>query len=131
MSEDPLRTSSARVASGPSRRLARPGGEEREQLVLEDFSDPAAEGLRLVGGVGGLRNDPVDDADLLEVDGEDPLRLGHLGGVVDRIVAESPDAADEPETFCRRVGEVLEDELLALLASGPGEPTARAARYAG
>ncbi len=52
-------------------------------------------------------------------------------GVVDRIVAESPDAADEPETFCRRVGAVLEDELLALLASGPGEPTARAARYAG
>lgn len=52
-------------------------------------------------------------------------------GVVDRIVAESPDAADEPETFCRRVGEVLEDELLGLLASGPGEPTARAARYAG
>lgn len=52
-------------------------------------------------------------------------------GVVDRIVAESPDAADEPEAFCRRVGTVLEDELLALLASGPGEPTARAARYAG
>lgn len=52
-------------------------------------------------------------------------------GVVDRIVAESPDAADEPESFCRRVGAVLEDELLALLASGPGEPTARAARYAG
>ncbi len=52
-------------------------------------------------------------------------------GVVDRIVAESPDAADEPETFCRRVGAVLEDELLALLASGPGDPTARAARYAG
>ena len=51
-------------------------------------------------------------------------------GVVDRIVAESPDAADEPESFCRRVGTVLEDELLALLASGPGEPTARAARYA-
>ncbi|MEU6138135.1 carboxyl transferase domain-containing protein [Nocardioides sp. NPDC047086] len=52
-------------------------------------------------------------------------------GVVDRIVAESPDAADEPEAFCRRVGAVLEDELLALLTSGPGEPTARAARYAG
>ncbi len=52
-------------------------------------------------------------------------------GVVDRIVAESPDAADEPETFCRRVGAVLEDELLALLASGPGDPTTRAARYAG
>ncbi|MFE6647348.1 carboxyl transferase domain-containing protein [Nocardioides sp. NPDC057772] len=52
-------------------------------------------------------------------------------GVVDRIVAESPDAADEPEAFCRRVGAVLEDDLLGLLASGPGEPTARAARYAG
>ncbi|MFI5622429.1 carboxyl transferase domain-containing protein [Nocardioides sp. NPDC051685] len=52
-------------------------------------------------------------------------------GVVDRIVAESPDAADEPEAFCRRVGRILEDELLALLASGPGDPTSRAARYAG
>lgn len=52
-------------------------------------------------------------------------------GVVDRIVAESPDAADEPEAFCRRVGTVLEEELLALLAFGPGAPTARAARYAG
>ncbi|MFD7075507.1 carboxyl transferase domain-containing protein [Nocardioides sp. NPDC059952] len=52
-------------------------------------------------------------------------------GVVDRIVAESPDAADEPEDFCRRVGAALEEELLALLTSGPGNPTARAARYAG
>ncbi|GGR45872.1 acetyl-CoA carboxylase carboxyl transferase subunit beta [Nocardioides luteus] len=52
-------------------------------------------------------------------------------GVVDRIVAESPDAADEPEEFCRRVGSILEDELLGLLRSGPGEPTARAARYTG
>src|SRR6478609_8029921 len=32
-------------------------------------------------------------------------------GVVDRIVAEHPDAADEPEEFCRRVGEVLRFEL--------------------
>ncbi|TQL66722.1 acetyl-CoA carboxylase carboxyl transferase subunit beta [Nocardioides albertanoniae] len=52
-------------------------------------------------------------------------------GVVDRIVPETPDAADELEAFCRRVGEALEDELLALLAAGPGDPTARAARYAG
>lgn len=35
-------------------------------------------------------------------------------GVVDRIVPELPDAADEPEAFCRRVGEVLEHELAAL-----------------
>jgi acetyl-CoA carboxylase carboxyl transferase subunit beta len=35
-------------------------------------------------------------------------------GVVDRIIAERPDAADEPEDFCRRVGAVLEHELSAL-----------------
>jgi acetyl-CoA carboxylase carboxyl transferase subunit beta len=35
-------------------------------------------------------------------------------GVVDRIVAEQPDAADEPEEFCRRVGEVLRFELARL-----------------
>jgi acetyl-CoA carboxylase carboxyl transferase subunit beta len=32
-------------------------------------------------------------------------------GIVDRIVAEHPDAADEPEEFCRRVGDVLRFEL--------------------
>ncbi len=37
-------------------------------------------------------------------------------GIVDRIVPESPDAADEPEEFCRRVGEVLRQELAVLLA---------------
>jgi acetyl-CoA carboxylase carboxyl transferase subunit beta len=35
-------------------------------------------------------------------------------GIVDRIVAERPDAADEPEEFCRRVGAVLEHELATL-----------------
>jgi acetyl-CoA carboxylase carboxyl transferase subunit beta len=51
-------------------------------------------------------------------------------GIVDRIVPELPDAADEPEAFCRRVGAVLEAELTALLAAGPGSPATRAARYA-
>jgi hypothetical protein len=32
-------------------------------------------------------------------------------GVVDRVVAELPDAADEPEAFCRRLGVVVEEEL--------------------
>ncbi len=32
-------------------------------------------------------------------------------GVVDVIVPELPDAADEPEEFCRRVGQVLRHEL--------------------
>src|SRR4029453_5081483 len=39
----------------------------------------------------------------------------HARGIVDRIVAELPDAADEPEAFCQRVGAVLEHELAALL----------------
>jgi len=51
-------------------------------------------------------------------------------GVVDRIVPEMPDAADEPEAFCRRVGGVLREELTALLVAGPGSPEVRAARYA-
>jgi hypothetical protein len=44
-------------------------------------------------------------------------------------VAELPDAADEPEAFCQRVGAVLEHELAALLESGPGSPADRARRY--
>lgn len=51
-------------------------------------------------------------------------------GIVDRIIPELPDAADEPDEFCRRVGGVLEAELTALMATGPGTPAARAARYA-
>jgi acetyl-CoA carboxylase carboxyl transferase subunit beta len=50
-------------------------------------------------------------------------------GVVDRIVAERPDAADEPEEFCRRVGAVLEHELAALVAAGPGTAQRRTRRY--
>lgn len=50
-------------------------------------------------------------------------------GIVDRIVTEHPDAADEPEAFCQRVGAVLEHELAALLDSGPGSPADRARRY--
>jgi acetyl-CoA carboxylase carboxyl transferase subunit beta len=39
--------------------------------------------------------------------------------IVDRIVPELPDAADEGEAFLRRVGAVLEAELGALLRSTP------------
>jgi acetyl-CoA carboxylase carboxyl transferase subunit beta len=53
----------------------------------------------------------------------------HRSGVVDRIVAEQPDAADEPEEFCRRVGAVLEWELTSLLANGPGDAEQRTRRY--
>ncbi|MGH8964820.1 MAG: carboxyl transferase domain-containing protein, partial [Actinomycetes bacterium] len=39
----------------------------------------------------------------------------HAAGIVDRIVAEKPDAADEPEEFCARLGGVLRYELASLL----------------
>jgi acetyl-CoA carboxylase carboxyl transferase subunit beta len=32
-------------------------------------------------------------------------------GIVDVVVAERPDAADEPEEFCARVGQVIRHEL--------------------
>ena len=52
-------------------------------------------------------------------------------GVVDRIVAERPDAADEPEAFCRRVGAVLEHELAALFhADVASLRSRRASRFA-
>ena len=35
-------------------------------------------------------------------------------GIVDRIVVEKPDAADEPEEFCARLGDVLRYELAEL-----------------
>lgn len=35
-------------------------------------------------------------------------------GVVDSVIAEVPDAADEPEAFCRRVGRLVQHELGAL-----------------
>lgn len=51
-------------------------------------------------------------------------------GIVDRIVAEHPDAAEEPVDFCLRLGGVLAHELAGLLEQGPGTPAHRAARYA-
>ena len=51
-------------------------------------------------------------------------------GVVDRVVAELPDAADEPDAFLGRLGAVLESELLTLLRQDDEERfAARLARY--
>ena len=51
-------------------------------------------------------------------------------GIVDRIVAERPDAADEPEEFCARLSDVLRFELAALMQRDSATVTAdRAARY--
>ncbi len=51
-------------------------------------------------------------------------------GIVDRVVPEHPDAADEPEEFCRRVGRVLQEELATLLRQDRGPRLERRlARY--
>ena len=55
----------------------------------------------------------------------------HRRGIVDVIVPESPDAADEPEEFCRRVGHHLAAELARLIADGPGDLVRRTQRYLG
>jgi acetyl-CoA carboxylase beta subunit len=42
-------------------------------------------------------------------------------GIVDRVVPERPDAADEPVAFCQRLGRVLGEELANLLGRDDGE----------
>src|SRR5690606_27200636 len=53
-------------------------------------------------------------------------------GIVDRIVAEHSDAADEPEEFCRRLGRVLRYELAELTSKSTHTLLAqRLQRYSG
>ncbi|TDC52717.1 acetyl-CoA carboxyl transferase [Actinomadura sp. KC345] len=48
------------------------------------------------------------------------------GGLADALVDERPDAADEPEAFCRRAAAAVEAGLSGLVPAGPA---ARQARY--
>ncbi len=51
-------------------------------------------------------------------------------GIVDRIVPERPDAADEPEAFLSRLSRAIEYELAVLLEVPPADrAAARTARY--
>lgn len=50
-------------------------------------------------------------------------------GVVDVVVEECPDAAQEPVGFCRRMGEVIAVELQTLTGSGFPRLQSRRARY--
>jgi acyl-CoA carboxylase subunit beta len=51
-------------------------------------------------------------------------------GIADRVIAERPDAADEPDAFLARTGAALEHELATLLRRPPGGLLpARLARY--
>ncbi|WP_309136269.1 carboxyl transferase domain-containing protein [Nocardioides campestrisoli] len=74
-----------------------------------------------------VHRDTEHAPEMARAQGVRALDLKRLG-IVDRIVAEHPDAADEPAAFCRRVGAVLEHELIGLLARGPGTPQERAQR---
>ncbi len=51
-------------------------------------------------------------------------------GIVDRVVLEEPDAADDPEAFCARLGLVLQHELVHLMRTPAARRHAdRLARY--
>ena len=62
-----------------------------------------------------------------EMAAEQSVRAGDLvrAGIVDRIVDERPDAADEPAGFCLRLGAALADELYQLMLLPPGERSRR------
>ena len=81
----------------------------RGKSALEDYFDHAPE----LAGAQGIRS-----ADLLR------------NGIVDQIVPEHPDAADEPTEFARRLGTAIARELYALRAQPAGDRyAARLDRY--
>ncbi len=67
-----------------------------------------------------VHRDPSRAAEMAAKQGVRSLDLLRAG-VIDRIVAERPDARDEPEAFCRRMGQVLEHELVTLLRADPAD----------
>ena len=81
-------------------------------------------------GASAIVHRDLDHApDMARAQGVRSLDL-RRAGIVDRIVAERPDAADEPEAFCARLSEVLRFELAALMQRDSATVVAdRAARY--
>ncbi len=77
------------------------------------------------GGAAILYRDPGRAEEVAAAQGIRSVDL-RASRIVDRIVAERPDAADEPEEFLTRLVDVIEDELTRLLAGPAG--TRRAAR---
>ena len=61
-----------------------------------------------------VHRDTAHAPDMARAQGVRSLDLREAG-IVDRIVVEKPDAADEPEEFCARLGQVLRYELAQLL----------------
>ena len=72
-------------------------------------------------GASAIVHRTVDRAD--EMAAHQGVRATDLwrAGIVDRVVPERPDAADEPVEFCRRLGRVLGEELAGLLGRDDGE----------
>jgi len=66
-------------------------------------------------GASAIVHRTVDRAD--EMAAHQGVRATDLwrAGIVDRVVPERPDAADEPVEFCERLGRVLGEELAGLL----------------
>lgn len=66
-------------------------------------------------GASAIVHRTVDRAD--EMAAHQGVRATDLwrAGIVDRVVPERPDAADEPNEFCLRLGRVLGEELAGLL----------------
>lgn len=76
-----------------------------------------------------VHRDTEHAADMARSQGISAVELAEQG-IVDLVVAEHPDAADEPADFARRVGAALEWELLTLARLEPAERLRqRADRY--
>jgi acetyl-CoA carboxylase alpha subunit len=81
------------------------------------------------GAAAILYRDAGRAAEIAEAQGVRSVDL-LAAGIVDRIVAEHPDAADEPAEFCRRLSYVIQYELAKLVTMNPTERLgARLARY--
>ncbi|MFJ9846591.1 carboxyl transferase domain-containing protein [Kitasatospora sp. NPDC101155] len=76
-----------------------------------------------------VHRDGAHAAELARTQGIGAHHLAEVG-LVDEVVPELPDAAEEPEAFCARMGAALGTALDVLAATGEAERlTARAARH--
>lgn len=76
-----------------------------------------------------VHRDPSHAAEMARAQGVGAFSLRDAG-IVDEIAAETPDAADEPEAFCRRLGSMIAAGLVAATALSPeGRTARRAARF--
>ncbi|WP_310794254.1 carboxyl transferase domain-containing protein [Streptomyces sp. 1114.5] len=75
-----------------------------------------------------VHRDGAHAAELARAQGIGAHRLAEVG-LVDEVVPELPDAAEEPEAFCARLGQAIGRTLGALAAPEADRLAARAARH--